>query len=417
MDLVSKESHRSLYYVIIIADGSLLNAEQLYVLAQLCIDFMYELHEFYAEDFTLYPLALAAHIDAFWSFYEVDLQECLHNTEDAISLLKIFYMLNEYFCSQPVMKLNKFHQNLLTSFEPLVDRYLTNLDVKLSTDLTVSFYQETWLPVCGCCQSMQGCLESLDSIKGFITDLSWPQDPFRSELISKVQSICASKFQEGVKFSLHECTLSVQNCKMTLNSLLPKPIITMVNTVLYLSLQVPSFCGLTHIDDVPEEQLTTVLQLTSFLEESISEMLSSVINKLCEPLVIILLQLSKFDPSINLLSSLKKIMPNKLAISQYGQYLKQNVEHLAMTLVAPAYVNFILNWYETQMIMINDWLTRRPDFSLHQSQLNSIDEILLNIRQEFIAEDIGEEQLDTENYQQIEDRVRKEHSAGQLVQT
>jgi hypothetical protein len=49
MDLVSKESHRSLYYVIIIADGSLLNAEQLYVLAQLCIDFMYELHEFYAE--------------------------------------------------------------------------------------------------------------------------------------------------------------------------------------------------------------------------------------------------------------------------------------------------------------------------------------------------------------------------------
>ena len=49
----------------------------------------------------LYPLALVAHIDAFWSFFVVDLQECLKEADvSLVSLLKMFYSLNEYFCSQ-----------------------------------------------------------------------------------------------------------------------------------------------------------------------------------------------------------------------------------------------------------------------------------------------------------------------------
>ena len=113
-----------LYYILSIEISDALSEDQLYVLAQLCVDFMYELHEFYAEvmdtsitqsihnpilyslsfspqDFTLYPLALSAHIDAFWSFFVVDLQECLRTCDACIvSLLKMFYSLNEYFCSQ-----------------------------------------------------------------------------------------------------------------------------------------------------------------------------------------------------------------------------------------------------------------------------------------------------------------------------
>ena len=46
---------------------------------------------------------------------------------------------------------------------------------------------------------MQGCLEALESIKTFVEQLNWPQDPFATSLVTKVQTICADKFEIVVK--------------------------------------------------------------------------------------------------------------------------------------------------------------------------------------------------------------------------
>ena len=45
---------------------------------------------------------------------------------------------------------------------------------------------------------MQGCLEALESIKTFVEQLHWPQEPFATHLVTKVQTICSDKFEEAV---------------------------------------------------------------------------------------------------------------------------------------------------------------------------------------------------------------------------
>ncbi len=50
----------------------------------------------------LYPEAFNAHIDAFWSFFMVDLRETMlgFTPSDVVPLLKMFYLVNEYFILQ-----------------------------------------------------------------------------------------------------------------------------------------------------------------------------------------------------------------------------------------------------------------------------------------------------------------------------
>ncbi len=50
-----------------------------------------------------------------------------------------------------------------------------------------------------CCGSMKGCIDALESVKQFVENLHWPQDPFRGDLIYRVQNICANKFKDAVR--------------------------------------------------------------------------------------------------------------------------------------------------------------------------------------------------------------------------
>ena len=45
------------------------------------------------------------------------------------------------------LKLSKFHQSLLTEFEPLVEKYLDDLDNGIKKDMQGFFERETWMPV------------------------------------------------------------------------------------------------------------------------------------------------------------------------------------------------------------------------------------------------------------------------------
>ena len=49
------------------------------------------------------PLVLGDHIEAFWSFLLVDLQECLKKCDDVISKIQLFHVINQYFCSQRML--------------------------------------------------------------------------------------------------------------------------------------------------------------------------------------------------------------------------------------------------------------------------------------------------------------------------
>ncbi len=60
---------------------------------------MYELHDFYWEEFNQSKV-FAAHINAFWAFFLVDMREAMQRSEDTILKLQLFHVVNNYFSSQ-----------------------------------------------------------------------------------------------------------------------------------------------------------------------------------------------------------------------------------------------------------------------------------------------------------------------------
>lgn len=267
-----------------------------------------------------------------------------------------------------------------------------------------------------CCFSMQGCLEALESIKKFIEQLHWPQEPFAGDIVFKVQSICAEKFEEAVRFTRQQCELATNSLSINLTSLLPKPIITMVNTIMYLSVQAVPFCGLKLSDEGAIDQESNLAsELLSFLETNLGDIFRMVISKLCEPFELLLKQMAKYDPSDGMLSSLKVMLPGKIQTEHYCLFLKMNFQHLSGTLVTAVFTQFMMNWYETQLRLLVRWLRNRPDFSLDQAQLDAIPLIVEGIREVFQDDDIEEEQLNTESYEEIEDRLKIEHSQAAVM--
>ena len=79
--------------------GDPLPMTKLFDLAKLCIEFMYELHDFYWEEFNQSKV-FSAHINAFWSFFLVDMREAMARDDDIILKLQLFHILNHYFSSQ-----------------------------------------------------------------------------------------------------------------------------------------------------------------------------------------------------------------------------------------------------------------------------------------------------------------------------
>jgi hypothetical protein len=127
-------------------------------LAHFCIEYMYELHDFYWEDFTQVSGVFTKHINAFWMLFLVDLRETMQAEDNILHKLRLFHTVNQYFCSQPTMKLGEFHKAFLEEFTPVVIQYMEGLETSMREDLARSFSQEEWLPVRSAPTSLSGSL-------------------------------------------------------------------------------------------------------------------------------------------------------------------------------------------------------------------------------------------------------------------
>jgi hypothetical protein len=127
-------------------------------LAHFCIEYMYELHDFYWEDFTQVSGVFTKHINAFWMLFLVDLRETMKAEDNILQKLRLFHTVNQYFCSQPTMKLGEFHKAFLEEFTPVVIQYMEGLETSMREDLARSFSQEEWLPVRSAPTSLSGSL-------------------------------------------------------------------------------------------------------------------------------------------------------------------------------------------------------------------------------------------------------------------
>ena len=100
---------------------------KMFDLVQYCIDFMYELHDFYWDDFNQVAQeshmahVFTSHINAFWSFFLVDLREAMLIEDDVIKKLQLFHIVNQYFSSQ--RECSKFYYVPVTLIKPILRVY------------------------------------------------------------------------------------------------------------------------------------------------------------------------------------------------------------------------------------------------------------------------------------------------------
>lgn len=69
-------------------------------------------------------------------------------------------------------------------------------------------------------------------------------------------------------------------------------------------------------------------------------------------------------------------MQSGVPVGQYTHFLSTSLSALSQHLTAKILPNVVLNWYETQLRLVNEWLGKRRPFSLHSEQLSAITAIV-----------------------------------------
>lgn len=186
-------------------DEKSLSTPQLIALAELSVEYMCELHDFFLPDFTQFSLAFKNHVEAFWSLLEVDiagtLKELFLTEISGGEILKVFYTLNQYCLAQNLTLPNGFlfQKKLQQLFLPVVVQYLTKLDSDISRDLQLLFSVEKWPQQCPCVTAVAACLEALHSIQDMIRELRWPDKDVGSHLQQRCLAVCSEKLQYCTK--------------------------------------------------------------------------------------------------------------------------------------------------------------------------------------------------------------------------
>ena len=69
-------------------------------------------------------------------------------------------------------------------------------------------------------------------------------------------------------------------------------------------------------------------------------------------------------------------MQSSIPVGNYNQFLYATLTALSQYLVASILSSFVLNWYESQLRLLDEWLKKRPPFSLHGEQLTAVNTLL-----------------------------------------
>ncbi|XP_064386073.1 calcium-dependent secretion activator 2-like isoform X3 [Halichondria panicea] len=415
-------NYKKIFSNLNVTDDVALTMTQLADFAQLCIEFMYELHDYYWEDFTQYTQVFSSHLNAFWLFFLVDAREAMSRDNSIISKLQLFHVVNQYFCSQPTLKMAKFHKTFLSEFTSIVSSYMNSLEEQLKTDLAQSFSLETWLPVSDCCQAVEGVVKALHSFKSFVDELGWPEKKFAHQLEVTVATICADRIRDAATQVYQEVRTKVAVSVVTPRYHLPPELTTMINTLVYLESQVMQLCPIHILHsssvtslDAGDETTPTREPTPINIEEDLSLMLhdsvTMVIQALCGPMETLLSKLTKHDPRDGFLNSLMMMLPNTIPLDSFNQFLSGNLQLITRHLRAK---NFVLSWYECLLQLIKGWLDQRPNFSLLEIQHQSITTLMELIYRTCSEFGMLNHELETDTYKAIEERSKIESSSVDL---
>jgi len=173
------------------------------------------------------------HAEIFWSLFSVDLDAALAvQPPDSWDAFALFQLLNDYMCTESgqckrasnlwaclaveivcnaagSLKNGTFHTKLVTTFAPMVVRYVDLMEHSIAQSIEKGFAKEKWevrkwagtkfylkavesSPNCsnGCATS-EDMFWKLGALQTFISDLQWPEEEFRGHLDRRMKSLAA----------------------------------------------------------------------------------------------------------------------------------------------------------------------------------------------------------------------------------
>ncbi|KAL3309823.1 Ca -dependent secretion activator 2 [Cichlidogyrus casuarinus] len=121
--------------------------EEIIHLAELCIEVLQQNEEHHAQSFTWFSDLLVEHSENFWSLFQTDMQQTMVQlSEENWEVFHLFQVLNNYLCATHSLYHGPFHNYLVETFEPLVDRYISVMESSIMDALLRGIELETWLP-------------------------------------------------------------------------------------------------------------------------------------------------------------------------------------------------------------------------------------------------------------------------------
>ncbi|CAI4226865.1 unnamed protein product [Auanema sp. JU1783] len=418
--------------------------EDMIRVTEFCIDLLKENEEHHGEAFAWFSDLLADHSEIFWSLYSVDLDAALEvQPQDTWDSFPLFQMLNDFLMSEQYLKGGTFHKKLTCQFQPLVSRYCDLMEQAVAQAIEKGFVKEKWEQRKEGCGTSEDIYWKLDALHGFVVDLNWPEEEFRKFLHLRMRNLTSDMITRVASSTYQQFDIWMQKARRNTDYILPSEICVMINVI--FSSKARATRAANESSDHKyhsklEETLDTMLRdMDGCIQEKMMGVLDFVLGKLARydegnPIGALLSMAPKptsifnkvktmvGEQGINISGGSTASTPNsKTPVSQqqstghignsYVTFMRGCTEQLRQIVIDEIWVNRLFEkWYDSQMKMINDWLTERLQQSLSVYQFQSLSFIVKKVYSDFELHGIDEERLNGRVYQSISKRLQLEEA-------
>ncbi|XP_051985607.1 calcium-dependent secretion activator 1-like isoform X3 [Xyrauchen texanus] len=419
---------------------------------------------------------MTEHAENFLSLYGVDMDAALEiQSPESWDSFPLFQLLNDFLRADYHLCNGKFHKHLQDLYAPLVVRYVDLMESSIAQSINRGFERESWepvksltsnlpnvnlpnvnlqipkvpnlpVPVAGLSVNLpqmpsfstpswmaaiydsdngSGTSEDLfwklDALQTFIRDLNWPEEEFAKHLDNRMKLMSSDMIETSVKRTKGAFESKLAKSSRSTDFRIPLSLCTMFNVMVDAKDQSAKLCAM---EMGQEKQYHS--QIDELIEESVKDMISSLVAKFVVILESVLAKISRYDEG-TLFSSFLSFTVK--AASKYVDVPKPGMD------VADGYVTFVRHsqdilrdkvneevyierlfdqWYTATMNLLATWLTERMDQQLHVYQLKILIRVVKKKYRDFRLQGVLDTTLNSKSYDTVRNRLTLEEATASV---
>jgi hypothetical protein len=275
------------------------------------------------------------------------------------------------------------------------------MESSIAQSIHKGFEKELWKPQGNGCATSEDMLWKLDALQSFIMDLHWPDEVFAEHLTHRLKLMSADMIEAAAKRTLKAFETLLKKGVKGSEYVLPTEILVMTNVI---------------VDFKNQHRYHTTND--EYIEEILTQMARSLLDKLLSVLENSLTKLARYDQSSLFSSILSLTKPTDELGRSYVTFMRVNMDQIRQKMTDELFIlNLLETWYMSQMKMVSDWLTDRLDCSLHPYQLACLQNITRKCHSDFELQGVADSDLNSKTYQSIASRLQVEEATQSVTQS